>query len=216
MTTESDGAAMEAARKGERGRNVLFEIDRSALADAVGEENVHRMPIGTAERYGFTAETCDFFTDVGISSAEEYELSFGLPAEFDDGYIWGRATQESRGWTFPEGVEALIKIGNLPINAVVVDPATGIVYQYTDASMEAIPLHADVSSLVKTISAFVGYAENRARGDGEGDEDVEHARRKREIGAIHEAIRLVDPLPFAHEYSEWIELFDALEGGVYT
>lgn len=70
--------------------------------------------------------------------------------------------------------------------------------------------------MTRTISAFVEYVENYARGDDESDEDVEYARRKREVGAIHDAIRLVDPLPFAHEYSEWVELFDALEGGVYT
>ncbi|MEI5034927.1 SUKH-4 family immunity protein [Streptomyces sp. S1A(2023)] len=157
-----------------------------------------------------------FLTEVGILSAEDYEISFGLPAEFDDGYIWRRAVQESQGWKFPEGVEVLIKIGNFPINAVVIDPVTGIVYQYTDASMEAIPVHADVSSLAKTVGSFVEYVENYTRGDDEDDEDVEYARRKREVDAIHEAIRLVDPLPFAREYSEWVEMFDNLEGGIYT
>lgn len=195
---------------------MLFDVDRSALAAAVGEENVHRLPAGTAERYGFTAETFEFFTEVGIPSAEDYELSFGLPAEFDDGYIWHRAVQESQGWKFPDGVKTLIKIGNFPINAVVIDPTTGVVYQYTDASMEAIPVHADVSSLAKTISSFVGYIENYTHGDDEDDEDVEYARRKREVDAIHDAIRLMDPLPFAHEYSEWVELFDNLEGGIFT
>ncbi len=131
-----------------------------------------------------------------------------------DGSIWHRAVQESQGWKFPKGVERLIKIGSFPINAVVIDPATGIIYQCTDASMEAIPVHADVSSLAKTISSFVGYAENHTPGDEEDDE--EYARRKREVGAIHNVIRLVDPLPFAHEYSEWVELFDSLEGGIYT
>ncbi|MEV7110040.1 SUKH-4 family immunity protein [Streptomyces anulatus] len=149
-----------------------------------------------------------------MSSAEDYEISFGLPAEFDDGYVWRRAVQESQGWKFPEGVEALIKIGNFPISAVVIDPATGIVYQYTDASMEAIPVHADVSSLAKTIGSFVAYVENYTRADD--DEDVEYARRKREVDAIHDAIRLVDPLPFAHECSEWVEMSDNLEGGIYT
>ncbi|MFJ8844562.1 SUKH-4 family immunity protein [Streptomyces cyaneofuscatus] len=195
---------------------MLFDVDHETLAAAVGEGNVHRLPAGTAERYGFTVETFVFFTEVGIPSAEDYEISFGLPAEFDDGYIWRRALQESQGWKFPEGVETLIKIGNFPINAVVIDPITGIVYQYTDASMEAIPVHADVSSLAKTVGSFVEYVENYRRGDDEGDEDVEYARRKREVDAIHDANRLVDPLPFAHEYSEWVEIFDNLEGGIYT
>lgn len=195
---------------------MLFDVDHGALAAAVGVGNVHRLPAGTAECYGFTTDTFDFLTEVGIPSAEDYEISFGLPAEFDDGFIWRRAEQESMGWKFPEGVEALIKIGNFPINAVVIDPATGIVYQYTGASMEAIPVHADVSSLIKTVGSFVAYVGNYTRGDGEDDEDVEYARRKREVDAIHDAIRLVDPLPFAHECSEWVEIFDNLEGGIYT
>ncbi|MBK0373766.1 SUKH-4 family immunity protein [Streptomyces sp. RB110-1] len=193
---------------------MLFDIDHGALVDAVGEGNVNRLPTGTAELYGFTAETFNFFTEVGIPSAEDYEISLGLPAEFDDGYMWRRAVQEAQGWKFPEGVEVLVKIGNFPINAVVIDPATGIVYQYTDASMEAIPVHADVSSLVKIVGSFVAYVESYTRGDG--DDDVEYARRKREVDAIHDAICLVDPLPFAHEYSEWVEMFDNLEGGIYT
>ncbi|MFI1186831.1 SUKH-4 family immunity protein [Streptomyces californicus] len=195
---------------------MLFDVDRRTLADAVGEDNVHLLPDGTAERYGFSGETFHFFTQIGIPSAEDYELSFGLPVEFESGFIWHRAAMEAQGWKFPEGVEALIKIGNFPVNAIAIDPATGIVYQYTDASMEAIPVHADASSLARTTSSFVDYVENYTRGDGEDDEDVEHARRKREVDAIHNAIRLVDPLPFAHEYSEWVELFDNLEGGIYT
>lgn len=55
MMSEPDGAAVEAVRKGERGENVLFRVDRSALADAAGERNVHRLPAEAADRYGFTA-----------------------------------------------------------------------------------------------------------------------------------------------------------------
>uniref|UniRef100_A0AAU2VTH3 SUKH-4 family immunity protein n=1 Tax=Streptomyces sp. NBC_00008 TaxID=2903610 RepID=A0AAU2VTH3_9ACTN len=195
---------------------MLFDIERSVLTAAVGEGNVRRLPAVTAERYGFTGETFDFFTQVGIPSAVDYELDFGPPEKFSNGFIWHRAVEEAEGWKFPEGVESLIKMGNFPINAVVIDPVTGIVYQYTDASMEAIPVHGDVSSLAKTVSSFVGYVKSYVRGDGEDDDDVEYVRRKREVDAIHDAIRLVDPLPFAHEYSEWVELFDNLEGGIYS
>lgn len=113
--------------------------------------------------------------------------------------------QEWQGWKFPEGVEALIKIGNFPISVVAIDPITGIVHQYADASMEAVPVHADVSSLAKDVGSFVEYVENCTRDDDAGDEDVECARRKREVDAIYDAIRPVDPLPFVHECSEWVE-----------
>ncbi|MFG2600213.1 SUKH-4 family immunity protein [Streptomyces sp. NPDC048462] len=192
---------------------MLFDIDRSTLTAAVGEGNVRRLPTETAERYGFTGETFDFFTQVGIPSAVDYELGFGPPDEFSYGFIRHRAAEEAEGWEFPEGVEALTKMGNFVINSVAIDPVTRIVYQYTDASMEAIPVHGDVSSLAKTVSSFIGYVKNCARGD---DDDAEYVRHKRDVDAIHDAIRLVDPLPFAHEYSEWVEMFGNLEGGIYT
>lgn len=214
--TDSGRAAKGSGQNGKPGEHVLFDIDRGALTAAVGEGNVHRLPVETAERYGFSAETSEFFTRVGIPSVESYWLSFGPPAEFSNDFFWHRAVEEAEGWKFPDGVDALVKIGNFPVNCVVIDPATGIVYQYTYASMEPIPVHGDVSSLAKTVSSFVGYVESYARGDDEDDDDVEYVRRKREVDAMRDAIRLVDPLPFAHEYSEWVEMFDNLEGGIYT
>lgn len=39
---------------------------------------------------------------------------------------------------------------------------------------------------------------------------------QREVAALMASIREVDPLPFAHENSEWVELFDSPRGGMYT
>jgi hypothetical protein len=195
---------------------MLFEIDHEALADVVGEGDVYRLPEATAAQYGFTGETLDFLVRTGLPSAEDFEFSFGLPAEFNAGFIWDCAERRQRGWTFPDGVKKVVKIGNFPINAVVVDPDTGVVYQYTDASQEAIPVHGDLSSLAKTMISFLGYIESYSRGEDEDDDDAEYARRKHEVNALMEGIRLIDPLPFAHEYSEWVELFENLEGGIFT
>jgi hypothetical protein len=195
---------------------MLFDVDHAALVEVVGTDNVFRLPEATAVRYGFSGETLDFLARVGIPSAEDFEFSFGLPAEYDAGFVWDCAERAEQGWTFPDGVEKVVKIGNFPINAVVVDPATGLVYQYTDAAKEAIPVHGDVSSLARTMISFLGYIDSYSRGEDEDDEDVEYARRKREVDAMTADIRLTDPLPFAHEYSEWVELFDNLEGGIYT
>jgi hypothetical protein len=193
----------------------LFDIDHETLAGAIGEDEVHRLPESTATQYGFTGETLDFLVHTGIPSAEDFEISFGLPAEFDARFVWNCAEERENGWTFPARVERVVKIGNLPVNAVVVDPDTGIVYQYTDAVREAIPIHGDVSSLAKTMASFLGYISSYRRGEHE-DEDEEYARRKREVDALLDEIRRIDPLPFAHEYSEWVELFDSLEGGIFT
>ncbi|MEU0602472.1 SUKH-4 family immunity protein [Streptomyces sp. NPDC006393] len=195
---------------------MLFHVDHDALVDVVGEADVFRLPEATGARYGFSGETLDFLARTGIPSAEDFEFSFGLPPEYDAGFVWDCAERAEQGWTFPDGVEKVVKIGNFPINAVVVDPATGLVYQYTDASKEAIPVHGDVSSLARTMISFLGYIGSYSRGKDEDDEDVEYVRRKREVDAMMADIRLTDPLPFAHEYSEWVELFDNLEGGIYT
>ncbi|MEU0071194.1 SUKH-4 family immunity protein [Streptomyces sp. NPDC006332] len=193
---------------------MLFDVDRDALMNVGLVEDAVRMPGETARQYGFRGERLDFLVRVGLPNSAEYELSFGLPPEFDPGFIWDCAEEAERGWTFPAGVKKLVKIGNFPVNAVVVDPETGVVYQYTDASKEAIPVHGDLSSLAKTVISFLGCVESYSPDDDE-DDDAEYIRRKREVDELTAGIRLVDPLPFAHEYSEWVELFDNLEGGLY-
>ncbi len=195
---------------------MLFSIEREALERAVGAENVHRIPRQVAEQYGFAGEALEFLTRVGIPDNEEFEISFGLPVEFDADFIWDRVSRTERGWVYPDGVKNVVKIGTFPINAVVIDPSSGIVYQFTDANKKLLPVHGDLSSLARTVTAFLQYIDTYTRAEDEDDEDVEYVRRKREVDDMTAAIRLVDPLPFAHEYSEWVELFDNLEGGIYT
>jgi hypothetical protein len=195
---------------------VLFNVDLKSLERAVGEGNVHRLSPHVAEAYGFNGEALRFLTEIGLPDDEEFEITFRLPDTFDDGFIWDRESREARGWRFPDGVESVVKIGAFPINAVVIDPNTGMVYQFTDATKELIPVHGDLSSLAHTVSSFMGYISTYSRHEDEDDEDVEYVRRKREVDDMMSGIRLVDPLPFANEYSEWVELFDNLEGGIYT
>ncbi|MEU8975976.1 SUKH-4 family immunity protein [Streptomyces monashensis] len=114
------------------------------------------MPEAIAAQYGFIGETLDFLVRTGIPSAEDFELSFGLPVAFDPGFIWDGAEKREQGWALPANVKKIVKIGNFPVNAVVVDPETGVVYQYTDATKGAIPVHGDLSSLAKTITSFLG------------------------------------------------------------
>ncbi|MFI6358042.1 SUKH-4 family immunity protein [Streptomyces sp. NPDC050743] len=194
---------------------MLFSLDHDSLAEVVGEEDVHLLPEDTAAQYGFSGETLTFLTEVGIPSSEDWEIPFGIPEAFDPDLVWDRASRAERGWTFPEGVDKVVPIGNFPINAVVIDPETGVVYQYTDATQELIPIHQDLSSLAKTVVSFVGYIDSFERAEGE-DPEHEDARRWQEVEALMADIRRIDPLPFAHAYSEWNELFDNLGTGIYT
>ncbi|MER7196178.1 SUKH-4 family immunity protein [Streptomyces sp. CB01635] len=43
-----------------------------------------------------------------------------------------------------------------------------------------------------------------------------NSQGQQEVEALMAGIREVDPLPFAHENSEWVELFDNPRGGMYT
>ncbi|MFE4673879.1 SUKH-4 family immunity protein [Streptomyces sp. NPDC056721] len=189
---------------------MLFNVDHDKLANVDLVEDVNRLPDAAARQYGFEDETLHFLTRVGLPSAEEYELGFYLPQEFDPDFIWDCAAKAAEGWKAPEGVEAVAKIGNFPINAVTIAPETGVVYQYTEGGMQAIAIHEDISSLIKTTALFLDYIGSHDA----GDEDPEYAdaRRQREVEALMASIREVDPLPFAHEYSEWVELFDNLRG----
>ncbi|MGY9069314.1 SUKH-4 family immunity protein [Streptomyces sp. CAS3] len=194
---------------------MLFSLDRESLADIVGEENVHVLPSDTAERYGFHGETLTFITQTGIPSSEDWELPFGIQEAFDPDLMWDSTSRAARGWKYPEGVNTVIPIGNFPINAVVISPATGVVYQYTDATQTLIPIHRDISSLAKTLTVFVGYIESFEPDERE-DSEHEDARRRQEVEAMMADIRHVDPLPFTHELSEWNELFENLATGIYT
>ncbi|MFB6671222.1 SUKH-4 family immunity protein [Streptomyces sp. NPDC056390] len=193
---------------------MLFNVDHDELANVDLVEDINRLPEATARQYGFDGETLNFLTRVGLPSAEEYELGFYLPQEFDPDFIWDCAAKAAEGWKAPEGVKTVVKIGNFPINAVTIDPETGVVYQYTEGGMQAIAIHGDISSLIKTTALFLDYIGSYDA----GDEDPEYAdaRRQQEVEALMASIREIDPLPFAHEYSEWAELFDNLRGGMYT
>ncbi|MFI9341049.1 SUKH-4 family immunity protein [Streptomyces sp. NPDC052773] len=98
---------------------------------------------------------------------------------------------------------------------MVIAPETGVVYQYTDALQQTIPIHRDLSSLATTLTAFVGYIESYERAPGE-DPESEDTCRRREVETLLADIRQADRLPFAHELSEWNELFENLATGVYT
>ncbi|WP_018543741.1 SUKH-4 family immunity protein [Streptomyces sp. LaPpAH-108] len=190
-------------------------LNRDDLATAVGEDNVHVLPRHTALQYGFGGDTLRFLTEVGIPSSEEWELPFGIPEDFDPDLVWDCASRRERGWTFPEGVTRIVPLGDFPINAVVVDPDSGVVLQYTDAFQTAIPIHQDLSSFAQTLVSFVGYIESYASAPAE-DPEAEDTRRAAEVRDLMETITRVDPLPFADPNSEWVELFDNLAGGVYT
>ncbi|WP_428950515.1 SUKH-4 family immunity protein [Streptomyces sp. cg35] len=193
---------------------MLFNVDHQALEDVELVEEVAVPPEATGRQYGFSGETLDFLTHVGLPQAEEYELGFFLPQDFNSAFIWDATAKAADGWETPDELKTVVKIGNFPINPIVIAPDTGTVYQYTEGVNLVIPIHQDISSLIKTAQSWLDFITSFSADDE--DPDSADARRRQEVEALMAYIREVDPLPFANQYSEWNELFDNLQGGMYT
>lgn len=190
---------------------MLFNVDHQALADVELVEEVAVLPETTARRYGFSGETLAFLTHVGLPQAEEYELAFYLPQDFDPAFVWDATAKAAAGWRTPDDLKTVVKIGNFPINPVVIAPDTGVVYQYAEGVNLVVPIHQDISSLIHTAQTWLDFITSFNADDEDPD-----ARRRREVEALMAGIREADPLPFANEYSEWNELFDNLRSGMYN
>ncbi|MGV9343029.1 SUKH-4 family immunity protein [Streptomyces sp. NPDC003688] len=175
-------------------------------------DEVRCLPEATARAYGFQGATLDFLVRTGLPSSDAYDLWFGPPAEFDPEFVWSFTEQADQGWVNPDRAETVVKLGGFLTNSVAIDPRTGILYQYTEGTKRVIPLHGDVSSLVHTVTEFLGYIDSHSDSDDEYDD----ARRRHEVEALMAGISHVDPLPFRDEQSTWNELFENLWMGVYT
>jgi hypothetical protein len=197
---------------------MLFDITYEDLVNVDQVEKVVRMSEETARQYGFTGETLNFLVHVGIPVAKEWEFFFSLPEEFDPEGFWDCAEDAEEGWKIPDGIERFVPLGSFPISSVVIDPATGVVYQYSEGGQQVMPIHGDISSFVKTIISFLSYVGSYNGDDDDEDNDFGYDRRSAEVQALKDEIQSVDPLPFSfsHEYIEWVELFDNIEAGVYT
>ncbi|GGV78227.1 MULTISPECIES: SUKH-4 family immunity protein [Streptomyces] len=201
---------------------MLFDITHDGLVSVAPMTPV-RVPEATARQYGFTGETLDFLVHVGLPNAPGSSFPFNLPDEFDPQRFWYRAAGTIEGWRIPDGAENFVSIGCFPVNAALIDPETGIIYQHTYATREAIPIHRDISSLTKTITSYLDSIESHRNEDEDEDDDEDadvyyelyYERLRGEVRALKEEIQSVDPLPFAHEYSEWVGLFEELADGIH-
>jgi hypothetical protein len=196
---------------------MLFDITHDDLAN-VDPVTPVRVSEATARQYGFTGETLDFLVHVGLPNATQDGFSIGLSEKFDPRHFWYCAAHADQGWRTPDGIEKFVSLGYLAVNAAVIDPATGIVYQYTEATQEVIPIHRDISSLTKTITSYLGFIEshrNENEDEDDDEDDVYYERLRGEVQALKDEIQSVDPLPFAHEYSEWVGLFEELADGIH-
>ncbi|MFE3587224.1 SUKH-4 family immunity protein [Streptomyces niveus] len=103
---------------------------------------------------------------------------------------------ESRSWRM---------LGYLFTSLVAVDPASGRVYAFLEGSAGYIALHRDVESLVYALVEF-----RKLEDDHDNDVDPEELSRrfKQVVGAF-------DPIPFAHEDSQWNLSLEELEHGMW-
>ncbi|WP_328405333.1 SUKH-4 family immunity protein [Streptomyces sp. NBC_00390] len=104
-------------------------------------------------------------------------------------------------------------LGNFEISTIVLDTRTGKVHQLAEGIMRPIPLHGDISSLVKTIAALTELT-NALPEDYEDDEETLENLQE-ELDNLKRTISSRDALPFADEHSEWVEVVTSIGAGMW-
>lgn len=190
---------------------MLFPVTREDVEQAA-DTRVHRLSPEVARRYGFSGETARLLTEVGIPELHRYGLRFELPGEFDPEWVNKAEELREDGWEVGPEADGWVSVGYFPTDHVVVDPRTGEVYQLAEAEPVPLRIHADLSSFLRTIVVAAETGEACAAVSRRPDE-VERWNALSDQGRA--AVEAVDPLPFAHEESEWVRLFDSMAAGMY-
>ncbi|MEV8423804.1 SUKH-4 family immunity protein [Streptomyces niveus] len=184
---------------------VNFSITPMQLVQAYGLDNVVYFPQGaTAD---FDARSANLLSSVGLPHSEVFtsreDVEDPYPADLDPTTLGSRfdhygmpCPAESRSWRM---------LGYLFTSLVAVDPASGKIYAFAEGSAGYIALHRDVESLVYALVEF-----RKLEVDHDNDDDPEELSRrfKQVVGAF-------DPIPFAHEDSQWNLSLEELEHGMW-
>ncbi|MFD7233365.1 SUKH-4 family immunity protein [Streptomyces sp. NPDC059881] len=190
---------------------MIFELSTHELDRIFGEEHVKRVPLDGAAAVGITGETLSFLTEIGLPKNQFITFpDFETPrAAFRD------VSLEELGstWHLPDSAENWIVLGNFEISAIVLDTHSGEVHQLAEGIMRPIPLHGDISSLVKTIAALTALTA-ALPDDYEDDEEALEALEE-DLENLKRTISARDERPFAHENSEWVEVFTSIGAGMW-
>ncbi|MFE6159327.1 SUKH-4 family immunity protein [Streptomyces sp. NPDC056486] len=193
---------------------MLFDVTRSELADAFGEDRLATLPATAFPPSTAGTEGARLLQTVGVPTdtlwlREPDEDSGLLPLvqdvvhseDFED------APQDAGEWPV---------VGWLLNAHLALDPGSGKVHAF-DADEETVQeLHTDVSSLVHVTLRFQRLLEEFTFSGDDGDDSDEEAdfeRLEREVERIRQETSSVDPLPFQDDETVWSVVGDEIAAG---
>ncbi|MGW7361058.1 SUKH-4 family immunity protein [Streptomyces sp. NPDC054802] len=190
---------------------MIFEISPNELDETFGAERVRRVPSEAAAAVGITGDTLSFLTEVGLPENEFVTFpDFGKPGVAFRSVSPGELASV---WSLPETAADWIFLGNFEISAIVLDTRTGEVHQLAEGIMRPIPLHGDISSLVKTILLLTRLTTALPEDFEDDDEILENLGE--DLDELKLTVSTQDALPFAHDHSEWVEIVTSIGAGMW-
>ena len=190
---------------------MLFEMTYEEVSSVAGVDNVHRLSPDAAQAYGLGGDTAEFLVYTGLPSSEGFR--FEIPERYTTEAVHTQHKMVELGWKVPSQVDRWIGLGFFPISQVAVDPSSGNIYQFTEGSMTASVIHGDVSSLVKTLTSTMFFLQQYVE---VGDDEEAYQNRVAALAKIRQDISARDRKPFENPDSEWVEIFEEIEAGMWT
>lgn len=103
----------------------------------------------------------------------------------------------------PDGWADWLVLGEISVDAVALDPRSGMVYSLPDGEYRADPLNSSVESFAGFLYLIEGQ---RSEWDPEAADEPIDPRSA--VKALRESLRQADPLPFEGHEPGWSESFD--------
>ncbi|MFF3331186.1 SUKH-4 family immunity protein [Streptomyces sp. NPDC002888] len=188
-----------------------FELSRDDLVQTFGAEHVRQVPLAAAQAAGFTGEALALLANVGLP--ENQFISFPDFDDADTGFQQVSLEELGATWHWPSSAANWVYLGNFEISAIVMDTQTGEVHQLAEGIMRPLPLHADLSSLLYTITELTKIVGSLPEDYEDNDEFLEGLEET--VDGLKSDVSLRDANPFGSEHSEWVEIVTNIGAGMW-
>ncbi|WP_369147253.1 SUKH-4 family immunity protein [Streptomyces sp. R44] len=190
---------------------MLTDINSSDVVDTFGLTAITYFPhVRGAHLHGPTA---DFLAGVGLPENRFFSPRLDLEDESLHRLDFGaslKASFERDGAKCPPEATAWEELGGFQYATVAIDPADGRIYAFSEGEVDYLPLHADVSSLVHSLTVLE-KGKSRYKGIDRDDDEA----RDRVVQQMRDEITAVDETPFADDEGEWPSLFEEIGLGMW-
>ncbi|WP_051842091.1 SUKH-4 family immunity protein [Streptomyces sp. NRRL F-5193] len=159
------------------------------------------------------APTANFLASVGLPENKFFSPRLDLENGVIPRLYYGPSLQACLardGIECPPGTERWEVIGGFIFAMVALDPENGTVHAFSEGEPEPLAMHADVSSLVHSLMVL-----ERSQADYREIDPDDDAARDAVVARMRQEIVTVDPTPFAEDVSEWSNLFEEINLGMW-